>query len=270
MGLRGTKAIKTGSIHHFPVRFVEFSPLGRYLLLSSGQRVELRGELCFSLQGRGCTGTFVEGQYVPCESTATPHCERCEPVNYCTMCRGECLKLRKDCLMEHSVYLALFTPDLVKVGVTRSSRLDDRLREQGADRGAVLATFPDGERARQEEQRVSQCIPGSISADSKVAGLTLTPNVRVWWEVLRSFGVSRDMALEYFPEPLWMRPIPLVVRTGTTITGRVVGLKGQVLVLEKFNTLYALNCPSLLGYEVGFAPGPVNLQASLRAFTSEV
>jgi len=268
--LFGTKTIKTGSYTGSAVRIVMFSPLGRYVLLSSGQRVGLEGELCFTFHGRGCAGAFVDGKYVHCDSNSAPYCERCELIDYCTICRGECLKIQKDCLQEHTVYLAFFAPDIVKVGVTRSNRLNDRLREQGADRGAVLATFPDGERARQEEQYISQNIPSIVSTESKLAGLNRKPNLRLWQKVIKSFGVSSDIALDYFTEPLWMSPLPLKAHTGTTITGEVVGLKGPVMVLEKFNTLYAINCHSLLGYDVSFVPGPFNLQASLRAFSIEV
>jgi hypothetical protein len=252
------------------VRVIGFYPLGRYVLLSSGQRVELDGGICFTFHERGCAGTFIDGKYVSCDSDTAPHCERCEPIDYCTICRGECLKLHKDCLQEHTVYLAFFAPDMVKVGVTRSSRLEDRLREQGADRGAVLAIFPDGQRARQEEQLVSQNIPTIVSMDSKIAGLNRKPNLRLWNKVLESFGVSQDIVMEYFSEPLWMQPLPISVLHDTTVTGKVFGLKGNVLVLEKFNTLYALNCHSFIGYDVSFVPGPINLQASLRAFSIQV
>lgn len=239
-------------------------------MLSSGQRVELDGELCFTFQERGCAGTYVDGMYIPCDSKSAPFCERCEPLDYCMICRGECLKLNKDCLQEHAVYLAYFAPDNIKVGVTRASRLKDRLREQGADLGAVLAIFPDGQRARQEEHQRSQNIPAMVSTEAKIAGLNKNPNMRVWKMVLESFGITHDISLDFFSEPLWMRPLPLSVQKGTTITGRVVGLKGPVMVLEKFDTLYALNCNSLIGYDIGFEPGPVNLQASLRAFSIEV
>ena len=239
-------------------------------MLSSGQRIELDGEICFTFHERGCAGTMVDGKYIPCDSDSAPFCERCEPLDYCVICRGDCLKPNKDCFQEHAVYLAYFAPDNIKVGVTRASRLEDRLREQGADLGAVLAIFPDGQRARQEEHQISQNIPSTVSTEAKIAGLNRKPNMRVWKKVIESFGISRDIALDFFSEPLWMRPLQLSMHEGTTVTGRVVGLKGNVLVLEKFDTLYALNCYSLIGYDIGFEPGPVNLQASLRAFSIEV
>ncbi|MDZ7730657.1 MAG: DUF2797 domain-containing protein [Natrialbaceae archaeon] len=69
-------------------------------------------------------------------------------------------------------HLALFAPDTVKVGVTRTWRLQIRLREQGADRGAKIREVPDGRLAREIEAGLTSQFPDrvDIRTESRGAG----------------------------------------------------------------------------------------------------
>ena len=75
------------------------------------------------------------------------------------------------------------------------------------------------------------------------------------------------MRFDYFRETPWMKPIVLVPHENMAVSGRVLGVKGQVLVLAKGNTLYALNLDGLIGYDVEAGKGLINLQTSLFEFT---
>ena len=42
---------------------------------------------------------------------------------------------------EYCLYLAQFGEDITKCGVTRKERFEERMREQGADFGSIIAAF---------------------------------------------------------------------------------------------------------------------------------
>jgi hypothetical protein len=183
------------------------------------------------------------------------------------MCRGECQKREKTCTMEHSVYLAIFSPDLVKVGVSKTRRLETRLMEQGADIGLEIARFPDGELARQRERSLAATYPDRVTFESKVDGLSQPVNGETLQTIYRRYDAERVMRFEYFTVKPWMKPIVLEPHENMAISGRVLGVKGQALVIEKGSTLYAINMDSLVGYDVENGKGSINLQTSLFEYT---
>ncbi len=251
------------------MKIISYSPIDKTLLLAPDlTRLDISENISLVLKKRGCAGRWEGDRYVPCGSDQAPFCEKCSgPPDPCVACRGECLKQRKTCNTEHSVYLAVFSPCLVKVGVSKTRRLETRLMEQGADTGMEIARFPDGELARRRERSLASTYPDRVAFESKVDGISQNVNDETLQTICLRYDAGRIMRFDYFREKPWMKPIVLTPHEGMAISGRVLGIKGQALILEKGSTLYALNLDGLAGYEIEAGKGLVNLQTSLLEFT---
>jgi hypothetical protein len=165
---------------------------------------------------------------------------------------------------EHVVYLAAFAPDVFKVGVTRTWRLETRLREQGADRGALAYTVADGRIAREVESDLNEDdrLTEWVRVPAKVAGLHREVDERAWSALLAEFGASEDDRFAFdYGLALSDQPVP-----ETLLAGTVRGVKGRVLVLERAGTTYAVDMRDLVGHELEEEDDGRELQSSLGAF----
>jgi hypothetical protein len=254
------------------VQVVDYDPSpDPAILVSDGDGVDRRPltpgvELAFTLGDRSCAGQVVHAdetaRHVPCplESSTAPRCRDCTETWVCARCTGTCLKDEMDCHEPHAIYLAAFAPDTVKVGVTREWRLDQRLREQGADRGAHLRTVEDGRIAREIEADIAEEIPDRVGIGSKLVGLHRGVDEEVWNDRLADFDPIERLDLDYGMD-LDDRPIP-----ATTATGTVRGVQGRVLVLERGGTAYAVDLRDLVGHELTAGASDCPRQASLETF----
>ena len=248
------------------MRIIDYSSSRRELIVSPGpQSIDISGEVALTLGRRGCIGHWEGELHVPCDSGEAPQCARCGggAPDPCVACRGDCRKPEKTCFEEHSVYLAVFAPGAIKVGVTRSWRLPARLEEQGADAGFEIARLPDGEAARRMEASLRSKYPDRMSFEDKLSSGPVDEAIKV---LRKEHGVLRALHFERFPRDLWMRPIILRPQEGMAISGRTFGIKGQALVLEKLGTLYAVNLEALAGYDCEIKKGRHSLQSSLNTY----
>jgi hypothetical protein len=241
------------------------------LLISDGDGIERQTlspgtELEFTLGERSCAGRVLTDddciRHVPCpdEAASAPRCEQCTETWVCARCRGTCLKDEMDCHEPHAVYLAAFAPDLFKVGVTREWRLEQRLREQGADRGAHLRTVEDGRIAREIEADIDEEIPDRIRIGPKLTGLDQSVDESAWADHLANFGPIECLDFDYGLD-LEDRPIPATIATGT-----VHGVQGRLMVLERGGTPYAVDVRDLVGHELTAGASERARQASLGRF----
>lgn len=125
---------------------------------------------------RRCVGSFIDGRYEPCKmrnvvSGQFDQCPLCAstwiPVQNCVFepeCDGtnitneRCVgKGGEICAKPTHVYAA-FYGDLVKVGMTLSTRFMERAIEQGADAIARLGTYPNRRAARDAENLLSKAL----------------------------------------------------------------------------------------------------------------
>jgi len=249
------------------VQFVGYEPSGRgsALLVSDDNTVESvplePGEpLSYALGSRRCAGTIDDGEHVSCDRSRAPYCEYHTSTWICARCTGTCLKPEMDCYQEHAVYLAAFAPDTFKVGVTKSRRLETRLREQGADRAAHVHTVSNGRIARELEAEIADWLVDRVRTGRKVASLASTVDESAWETVLDEFDVIDRFDLEYGLD-LESRPVRETVASGT-----VRGVKGRLLVLETGGTTYAVDMRGLVGYEITEGEPSQNLQSSLGSF----
>jgi hypothetical protein len=211
-------------------------------------------DLAYTLGERHCAGTLNGEEHIACDRTRAPYCE--------IHTTPWAVANNRDSEEEHAIYLAAFAPRTFKVGVTRSWRLDTRLREQGADRAAHVLTVPDGRVARERETAISTAydITERVRVPTKIRGLADAVDESAWSGLLAKFDVLNEFAFEY-GLGLCERPV-----METLLTGTVVGTKGRILVLEHRETTYAVDLRNLVGYELEAGATDRELQTNLHGF----
>jgi len=217
--------------------------------------------LDFSLGRRHCAGAIVDDTHHACENDDAPYCYDHQDTWACARCTGDCSMPLDACHEEHAIYLAAFAPDTFKVGVTRSWRLETRLREQGADRAAHINTVKNGRIARQVEADIAQDLTDRVRVPRKVAGLHRRVDLDAWQTLLEEFDVRDEFDFDYGFD-LERHPVAESMARGT-----IVGTKGRILVLDRDGTNYAVDLRSLVGHELTEEPpADENRQSSLVSF----
>jgi hypothetical protein len=217
-------------------------------------------ELTYALDDRHCAGVLEPDHHEACPEEKAPYCDRHTSKWPCARCTGECSLPIDACHEEHAVYLAAFAPDVFKIGVTRSWRLETRLREQGADRAAHLRTVADGRVARQIEADIATELSDRVQVPTKVRGLHLAVDETAWSSLLDDFEPIATFEFDYDLH-LSERPMAETMASGT-----VRGTQGRVLVLDHRGGTYAVNMRDLVGYEVSDGGTDRALQSSFAAF----
>ena len=245
------------------MKIIGFSSIDRTLLTYPAMEfIRLEGNLSIGVGEKSCIGRWEGRSYIPCDCTEAPVCQQCKMFNACAMCKGSCLKGEKTCLEEHVVYLAMFRPDILKIGVSKFLRFECRLIEQGADVGAVIASYPNGEIARKKEHALQRNygLKNSVRLSEKI-NLEKELNLDVWETAREDFNAHYEIRLNYLNKNLWMRPLPL----NDAIYGNVIGLKGRSLIVDDKNTLYVYDLNNLLGAQV-IPVATSHRQTSLHSF----
>jgi hypothetical protein len=247
------------------VQIVGYDATDGALLVSGRDGVESvaldpGSDLSYRLDDRHCAGVVTDDGHRACDADAAPHCPDHTSTWVCAKCTGTCLKDEMDCYDDHAVYLAAFAPDTFKVGVTKAWRLETRLREQGADRGAHLRTVANGRIAREIEAGLAAEIPDRVRVPTKRAGLGRSVDDAAWAARLDDFDPVETFSFDYSLD-LSARPV-----AETVATGRVRGTKGRLLVLDHAGSTYAVDLRDLVGYEVTRDGTDRRLQSSLGAF----
>lgn len=235
------------------------------LVLSDGDGLERlsldpRSELAYTLGDRHCAGTLHDGEHLACDADDAPYCRDHARTWVCARCTGTCLKDEMDCYDDHAVYLAAFAPDVFKVGVTKAWRLERRLREQGADRGAHIRTVENGRIAREYESSLTDRVTDRVRVPTKRDGLGTRVDETAWQALIDEFDPLDTYRFQYDLD-LVDRPV-----AETTATGTVVGTKGRLLVLSRAGTTYAVDLRDLVGHEVKTGKSHRDMQTSLGAF----
>ncbi len=249
------------------VQLVDYQPSarGEALVVAEDDRVRTipldRGTtLAYALGERHCAGVVDGDEHIPCDRSATPHCEYHTSTWVCARCTGTCLKDEMDCYDEHAVYIAAFAPETFKVGVTKRWRLETRLREQGADRAAHIRTVENGRIAREIEADIATRLVDRVRAETKIRALGATVDEATWETLLADFDVTDRYTFEYGLD-LDSQPVPETIAAGT-----VRGVVGRLLVLDRNGTTYAVDLRELVGYELEPGGSDRRLQSSLGSF----
>lgn len=219
-------------------------------------------ELNYALGERRCAGSIDGEEHIRCANPAAPHCPAHDSTWICARCTGTCLKSEMDCHREHAIYLAAFAPSTFKVGVTGRADPVVRLREQGADRGAIVRRVEDGRIAREIEADIaaSTPIPDSVRVSTKIDGLGRRVDEAAWDRLLSRFEIEETHEFEYGFD-LDSTPI-----AETLASGIVLGTKGRIVVVERGGERFAVDMRSLVGHELQAGSAPRKLQSSLGSF----
>lgn len=249
------------------MQLVGYEPSGRgaALIVSDGEEVRRRplepgDTLSYALGSRHCAGVIDGDEHVSCDRPSTPYCEHHTSTWVCARCTGTCLKDEMDCYEEHAVYIAAFAPNTFKVGVTKSWRLETRLREQGADRAAHIHTVSNGQIARELEAEIAEQLVDRVRTGAKVAALASEVDESAWEDVIAEFDVIDEFGFGY-GLGLETRPVRETIASGT-----VIGVKGRLFILENGGTTYAVDMRDLVGYELEEEATDRSLQSSLGSF----
>ena len=226
----------------------------------SFQDLDSGTELEYTLGERHCAGTVHDETHIACENTSAPYCDDHSHIWVCARCTGTCLKDEMDCFDDHAIYLAAFAPDQFKVGVTKLWRLETRLREQGADRGAHIRTVDNGRIAREIEAEIAEQITDRVRVPTKLAGLGQSVDREAWQALLTKFEPIDTFEFDY-ELGLESQPVDETMATGT-----VRGTKGRILVLDRGGSTYAVDMRDLVGYEISERRQSQQLQSSLGSF----
>lgn len=235
------------------------------LVLATDDGIERRTltpgtSLTYRLDERHCAGAIDGDDHVACDAPTAPYCDAHDRTWICARCTGTCLKAEMDCYEEHAVYLAAFAPATVKVGVTRSWRLETRLYEQGADRAAHIRTVSNGRIAREIEADIADRLTDRVRIPTKLAGLHENVDTAAWRAVLDRFDPIETVDLDHGLR-IDTRPVRETIASGT-----VLGVKGRLLVLENGDTPYVVDLRDLVGYELSDEWTDRTLQSSFAAF----
>lgn len=217
-------------------------------------------------------------------------CSTRDVTRACLMCDGrECHAdpaIRRIC--EGSVayvYLASFGEGMIKAGVSQGSRIPKRWIEQGAD-VAKRVLVGNGREVRRFESRTQNELDvlRRVKAEEKIDVLRSERDLE---ESIRLLNIYEGKVHEHFPEAqhfheepritypyyrlnqLDKRPLELKIRGGGEVSGRVLGVKGPILLLEAMGLPRAINLRRLVGRRIDTdGVSRVKAQSDLDRFLS--
>ncbi len=221
-------------------------------------------EVRFSVsRKKTCIGLFDDdGNYVPCPRSAPvsrfSQCPECAgeswiPHQECIFepkCDGELCDL-EFCKREHVLYVAFYDTRM-KIGMSSTRRIEQRLIEQGADAFSIIGKWPTRKRAREAEKELSDRlrIPQSHRQELLLRSLSRPVDSRGIEERFSALKASMGERHNLDPEPLrWLDkyPVELPLRDAPRLVdpwgshrGNLIGIKGRWLIFES-EGLKALN-----------------------------
>lgn len=240
--------------------------------------IEEGDEIAIALDSdRCCIGARPPGakSLIPCpdhvkniSSSQCPQCFAGAQILPCLRCTGErCTNppRRDECVSpgNHAVYLAAFAPDLLKVGVARWDRREERLREQGAIAGIVIAR-DDGQQVRRVEAQIRKMgIVDRVAPTVKLQALTQSYRQADLVNVLEeSFTHLRHrIRASWLDEPEVLAfetpiirdqpPRLLSPHQGMSVRGTVEEVIGRTIIINSdIGETVALESQAMIGYHL--------------------
>lgn len=138
---------------------------------------------------------------------------------------------------EYVLYLAGFGEDIVKCGVTRKERFEERMREQGADFGAIVATYQGPDEIYNAEAMLQSRFQfqNSVRLAQKMRRLEFDhgkarENFDAGLELVKSAGVFASGArVQDFSSSY---PRVKKVQATYSVLGEILGAKGEILLFR--------------------------------------
>jgi len=221
-------------------------------------------EVRFSVsKKKTCVGMFDDdGEYVPC-----PKNSPVSRFSQCPICAGESWIPHQECIFEpkcdgelcdlefcrreHVLYVAFYDTRM-KIGMSSTRRIEQRLIEQGADAFSIIGKWGTRKKAREAEKEFSERlrIPQSHRQELLLKSLSRPVDARgieERFEALKSTLRERYHLdpeelhwLDRYPVELPLRDSPRLVDLWGSHRGDFVGIKGRWLIFES-DGLKALN-----------------------------
>lgn len=286
-------------MHIFDFRWDDalFQPYFQYIEGKEVKKYFLEKENPFSItlsrSDIHCVGHMRKGEYSPCPQNAqgVKKCEICKKAeDYfpCQFCNGfNCDRFRaekiENCDADHMVYLALFAPDLVKVGVSRLSRMKARQFEQGTHFTRIFAQGMTGIMARRVESFLGKLgfpdkIPSTRKKDILFPEITLEEGKFIlqekfefakenlhhqmpqmmknivdneFWDMRQYYSLDFE-ALQNNSKPVHF----LDLEEGESVGGILKAIKGSFLVIETDTELVILLAKKFVGKHLSFEECP--------------
>lgn len=214
-----------------------------------------------------CIGMFDDdGRYVLCPKNAPvtrfSQCQECAgeswiPHQECIFeprCEGELCDL-DFCKREHVLYIA-FYDTRIKIGMSSTRRIEQRLIEQGADAFSIIGKWPNRKKAREAENELSTRlrIPQSHRQEQLLMSLSKVVDDGGIEEKFESLKTVLGERHNLIPEPLqWLTAYPVdlplrgpprLIDSWGSHRGDLVGIKGRWLIFES-DGMKALNLHDL-------------------------
>ncbi len=234
--------------------------------------------LTFDTSSRFCTGWYdlKTSESHPCENNNKVD----EKYHECRICRDKtgfnpAFYHTKDISSQqedrnqqpHILYLAHFTPGLIKVGISWQNRGIARLLEQGARSALILGTFPTANVARQHEAAIARLegIAETIQARKKLTLLAkpydttaaikelLDTQKTITKEMGLHTDITQPLLLDriYIAQSTDFRPHTLIDISGqSTVSGKFIGMFGSVLIMEQNDSQFMYSISQKRGYKV--------------------
>ena len=197
------------------------------------------------------------------EKTRILPCLRCIGANC-----GNPARRSKCVFSDHYVYLACYSQELFKVGVTRVERLENRICEQGAW-GAIAIAAAGGQEVRRLEHAVALAgWPDRVNMlglldeqpiEAKEAERLLRRQARRIISRLPEEHFTHEGPFVYtahrFPK---VTSRPRALSPGTDpLSGKIIGMRGGYLLLEADQQLLTVSLRGLMGRELSARDAPV-------------
>lgn len=180
----------------------------------------------------------------------------------------------------HILYLAYFSKDTVKVGISYAARGNARLLEQGARYALILDTFPTAHIARSYEAKIAQ-IPGisetvqlrkkilllnqEIDSDEAIVMLTeLRSQLEQQLNITFTKNHVQSLDGHYFPKIQANFDALHDCSDQNIISGRAIGMLGSLLFCQQDDTTLFLPLKKYLGYKVTFSHEQTNITVPPR------
>ncbi|MCX8194811.1 MAG: DUF2797 domain-containing protein [Candidatus Micrarchaeota archaeon] len=156
---------------------------------------------------------------------------------------------------EYCLYLAGFGEDIVKCGVTRRERFEERMREQGADFGAIVAVYlgPDEIYRAEEQLQARFGFANAVRMAEKIDRLSFDRekarrNFAAVVEMVRNSEVLPEFeprVIDFSPSYPVLGSVP---RQAYFIKGRIMGAKGEILLFKSAEgQVFAVNMRRKVG-----------------------
>lgn len=175
----------------------------------------------------------------------------------------------------HFLYLAYFSPEVIKVGISQEARGIRRLLEQGARMALKLETFASALIARQYEAKIASLngIMETVAASKKLGLIKQPLDAATAEQALADalVRIQQKLGLDFPSRTLIMcddyfhtegRDLSsLIDMTGNTVlAGTVVSVIGSVLITEYDGQLLAYNVKRFIGHRAQTAQGTVDFE----------